>query len=61
MLTKLSDAIVKTLAEPSSVKRLMTMGASVPKPERQGGAYMQKLVVSEVYRWREILAGVKSQ
>jgi hypothetical protein len=35
---------------------------SVPacqKPERQGGAYMHKLVVSEVDRWRKILVDVK--
>lgn len=59
-LAKLSEAIAKTLADPASVKRLAAIGAGVPKPERQGGAYMQKLVVSEVDRWRKILAGVKT-
>jgi len=59
-LAKLSEAIAKTLADPASVKRLAAIGAGVPKPERQGGAYMQKLVVSEVDRWRKILVGVKA-
>ena len=59
-LAKLSEAIAKTLADPASVKRLAAIGAGVPKPERQGGAYMQNLVVSEVDRWRKILVGVKA-
>jgi tripartite-type tricarboxylate transporter receptor subunit TctC len=59
-LAKLSAAIASTLTDPASVKRLAAIGAGVPKPERQGGAYMQKLVVSEVDRWRKILVGVKA-
>jgi tripartite-type tricarboxylate transporter receptor subunit TctC len=59
-LAKLSQAIASALNDPASVKRLAAIGAGVPKPERQGGAYMQTLVVSEVDRWRKILAGVKS-
>jgi tripartite-type tricarboxylate transporter receptor subunit TctC len=58
-LAKLSAAMAMTLADPASVTRLATIGASVPKPERQGGSYMQTLVVSEVDRWRKILVGVK--
>ncbi|MFZ0854626.1 MAG: tripartite tricarboxylate transporter substrate-binding protein [Hyphomicrobiaceae bacterium] len=59
VLAKLSEAIAKTLADPASVKRLTDIGAGVPKPERQGGAHMQRLVVSEVDRWRKILVDVK--
>lgn len=59
VLAKLSEAIAKTLAEPASVKRFTGVGAAVPKLERQGGVYMQKLVESEVDRWRKILVGVK--
>jgi tripartite-type tricarboxylate transporter receptor subunit TctC len=59
-LAKLSEAVAKTLADPASVKRLAAIGAGVPKPERQGGVYMQKLVVSEVDRWRKILVGVNA-
>jgi putative tricarboxylic transport membrane protein len=59
-LAKLSQAIASTLNDPASVNRLAAIGAGVPKPERQGGAYMQTLVVSEVDRWRKILAGVKA-
>ena len=59
VLAKLSAAITTTLADAASVKRLTDIGASVPKPERQGGTYMQNLVVSEVDRWSKILADVK--
>ena len=59
-LAKLSEAIAKTLADPASVKRLAAIGAGVPKSDRQGGAYMQQLVVSEVERWRKILVGVRA-
>lgn len=59
VLAKLSDAIAKTLADPVSVKRLTDIFGGVPKPERQGGTYMQKLVVSEVDRWRKVLVDVK--
>jgi len=61
VLAKLSDAVAETLADATSVKRLIAIGASVPKPERRGGAYMQKLVVSEVDRLSKILVGVKSE
>jgi len=57
-LAKLSEAIASTLTDPASVKRLAAIGAGVPKPEHQGGAYMQQLVVSEIDRWRKILVGV---
>lgn len=59
-LAKLSEAIAKTLADPASVKQLAAIGAGVPKSDRQGGAYMQQLVVSEVDRWRKILVGVRA-
>lgn len=59
VLAKLSEAIARTLADPASVKRLSDVGAGVPKPERQGGTYMQKLVVSEVDRWHKILVDVR--
>jgi tripartite-type tricarboxylate transporter receptor subunit TctC len=59
-LAKLAEALAKTLADPASVKRLAAIGAGVPKPERQGGVYMQNLVVSEVDRWRKILVGVNA-
>jgi hypothetical protein len=35
------------------------IGAGVPKPARHGGTHMQKLVVSEVERWRKILVDLK--
>lgn len=59
-LAKLSDAMAKSLADPAVIKRFSDIGADVPKADRQGGTYMQKLVVSEVERWSKILAGVKA-
>src|SRR5688500_10200536 len=43
-LAKLSEAIARTLADAASTKRPSDTGASVPKQERQGGAYMDKFV-----------------
>jgi hypothetical protein len=35
-----SDTIGKTLADPATARRFIDIGAGLPKPERQGGAYM---------------------
>jgi len=59
VLAKFADTIGKTLADPATAKRFTDIGAGLPKPERQGGAYMQQLVISEVDRWRNILASIK--
>jgi tripartite-type tricarboxylate transporter receptor subunit TctC len=61
VLAKLREAVAKSLADPAVQKRFTDIGASVPKPERQGGDYMLKLVSSEVDRWTDIMkkAGIE--
>ena len=61
VLAKLKDALEKSLNEATVQKRFTEIGAAVPKPDRQGGEYMLKLVGSEVDRWGTILkkAGVE--
>jgi tripartite-type tricarboxylate transporter receptor subunit TctC len=62
-LTKLRDAVAKSLADPATQERFLKIGATVPKPDRQGGTVMQKLVEAEVDRWVAILkkAGLPAQ
>jgi tripartite-type tricarboxylate transporter receptor subunit TctC len=57
----LNDAIKAALSDPLVEKRLADVGAVVPKPDRRGGAYMQRLVDEEVTRWTEILTKAKVQ
>lgn len=61
VLAKLREAVAKSLADPAVQKRFADIGAAVPKPERQGGDYMLKLVTSEVDRWSAIIkkAGIE--
>jgi tripartite-type tricarboxylate transporter receptor subunit TctC len=63
VLTKLREAVATALADPSTQAKLAAIGADLPKPATHGGDYMQKLVVSEVTRWADIMkkAGVAPQ
>lgn len=60
VLAKLRGAVAKALAEPAVQERFLTIGATVPKANRQGGDAMLQIVTSEVDRWDIILkkAGV---
>lgn len=60
MLARLREAVSRSLADPATQERFLKSGTTVPKPERQGGDYMLKLVGSEVGRWDGIIkrAGV---
>lgn len=53
--TRLSDALTKSLNEPSVGKRFADIGAALPSRDRQGGTYLGRLVISEVDRWKKIL------
>lgn len=55
ILARLREAVAASLADPGVQKRLADIGATVPKPEHQGGDYMLQLVTSEVDRWSAIL------
>jgi len=61
VLAKLREAVTKSLADPATQERFLKIGATVPKPERQGGDAMLKLVASEVARWVDILQKAKLQ
>lgn len=52
---QLRDAIAKSLADPAVQKRLADIGASLPKRDQLGGAYMKGLIDREVRQWTEIL------
>lgn len=58
---KLSAALENALSDPEVQKRLAGVGASVPKPNERGGAYMQALVEKEVARWTKILSTANIQ
>jgi tripartite-type tricarboxylate transporter receptor subunit TctC len=62
-LAKLREAVSQSLADPTTVSKLAVIGADLPDPAKQGGTYMQSLVVSEVARWNDIMkkAGVQPQ
>lgn len=51
----LRGAVAKALADPAVQKRLTDVGATVPKPEQRGGAYMKDLVDREIATWTEVL------
>ncbi|MGL4812962.1 MAG: Bug family tripartite tricarboxylate transporter substrate binding protein [Beijerinckiaceae bacterium] len=57
----LQAAVGKALDDPDVQKRLRGIGVRVPRPDERGGAYMQKLVETEIDRWADILnkAGFK--
>ena len=63
VLAKLTEAVSKALADPATQERFLKIGATVPKPERQGGDAMLKLIETEVARWIVILknAGLPEQ
>jgi tripartite-type tricarboxylate transporter receptor subunit TctC len=51
----LQSAVAKALADPEVTKRLITIGARVPRPDERGGPAMQTLVEKEVDQWAAIL------
>ena len=61
VLARLRETVTKVLAEPEVQQRFKSIGAEVPKADRQGGDYMLKLVIEEVDRWGAIVkkAGVE--
>jgi tripartite-type tricarboxylate transporter receptor subunit TctC len=52
---KLSDALGKALADETTRKRLLDLGADLSNVEAQKPAGLQKLVESEVARWNKVL------
>lgn len=55
IVDKLSAALDKALDDPSVVKRLNDLGGAVPKKAERTPASFEKLVKSEIARWKPIL------
>ncbi|WP_046865754.1 tripartite tricarboxylate transporter substrate-binding protein [Microvirga massiliensis] len=63
VVTKLNDALVKSLEDENTKKRLADLGGVLPTAEERTPAGLQKLVDSEVARWTPVLkaAGATGQ
>jgi tripartite-type tricarboxylate transporter receptor subunit TctC len=55
VISKLSDALTKALADEKTRKRLLDLGADLSDKEAQKPEGLQKLVVREVERWNKVL------
>ena len=55
IVTKLNDALVKSLNDENTKKRLLDLGGVIPSTAEQTPAALQKLVESEVARWTPVL------
>ncbi len=55
VVAKLADALSKALDDPSTRKRLLDLGADLPDNAGRGPEALQKLVVSEVARWKAVI------
>lgn len=53
--TKLNDALVKSLDDEATRKRLLDLGAVIPDKAGRSSAALQTLVESEVARWTPVL------
>jgi tripartite-type tricarboxylate transporter receptor subunit TctC len=51
----LSVALDKALDDPTVVKRLADLGGSIPKKSERSPAKFEKMVKSEISRWKPIL------
>jgi len=54
-LDKLNDALAKTLDDPETAKKLGNLGATVPKKEQRGPAFLRKSLADDIPRWAPIL------
>ena len=61
VVDKLAAALDKALDDPSVVKRLNDLGGAVPKKAERTPASFDKLVKSEISRWKPILQSVAPQ
>lgn len=55
VLAKLREAAVKALDDPEVQKKFLTIGGTVPPPERRGGDHMLATIKSDVARWEEVV------
>jgi tripartite-type tricarboxylate transporter receptor subunit TctC len=55
VVAKLADALSKALDDPNTRKRLLDLGADLPDKPGRGPEALQKLVTSEVARWKAVV------
>jgi tripartite-type tricarboxylate transporter receptor subunit TctC len=55
IITKLADALDKTLDDPATAERLGKLGGTVPPKAERGPEYLRKTVASDIPRWAPIL------
>jgi tripartite-type tricarboxylate transporter receptor subunit TctC len=55
IVKKLNDALVKSLDDENTKKRLLELGGVIPSPAERTPEALQKLVESEVARWTPVL------
>ncbi len=58
IVKKLSDALLKALADETTRKRILDLGGDLSNVEAQKPEGLRKLVQSEVARWNKVLKGV---
>ncbi|HEU4383089.1 MAG TPA: tripartite tricarboxylate transporter substrate-binding protein [Anaeromyxobacteraceae bacterium] len=55
VVVKLADALSKALDDQNTRKRLLDLGGDIPDKAGRGPEALQKLVTSEVARWRSVI------
>ena len=55
VVDKLSDALNKTLDDPTVAKRLLELGGTVPAKAERGPAHLANQVREDIARWNPIL------
>jgi tripartite-type tricarboxylate transporter receptor subunit TctC len=55
VVAKLADALMKALDDANTRKRLLDLGADLPDKPGRGPEALQKLVTSEVARWKAVI------
>ena len=55
IVTRLADALDKTLDEPSTAEKLGKLGGTVPPKAERGPDYLRKTVAADIPRWAPIL------
>jgi tripartite-type tricarboxylate transporter receptor subunit TctC len=61
VVKRLSDALLKTLDDPATTKRLVDLGGDLSDKEARTPQGLQKLVESEVARWNKVLKQVAAK
>ncbi len=60
-LSKLNDALNKTLDDPETVKRLGKLGGAVPHQSQRGPEFLRKSLAEDIPRWAPILKEASSE